>query len=97
MDRLLPQEIVLIGRWVEHEGRVRSDAVSERIGQLTNGILAEIKDHPKSGGWTRLYQDRADGRFWERSYPASGQHGGGPPALHWLSDEEAEREYNLLP
>lgn len=97
MDRLLAHEIELLGRWVEQDGKIREDAVCERITRLTDGVLDIVQDHPMQGGWRRLYRDRGDGRYWERSYPASDLHGGGPFALRWISDEEVATEYGFRP
>lgn len=95
MDRLLPHETELVGNWIEAGGNVRTDAVCERIHRLTSGQLELVQDHPKSGGWKQLFRDGVDGRFWERTYPHSELHGGGPPTLRWISDDAAAREYGL--
>lgn len=95
MTALQPNETELVGRWLETEGTVHGDAVCERIEALTHGLLDIVQDHPKHGGWKRLFCDKQDGRFWERSYPQSDLHGKGPPVLRWISDDEAAREYGL--
>lgn len=95
MDKLAPDEIELVGRWIESDGKMRGDAVCDRIDGLTGGILDVIQDHPKDGGWRRLFRDTADGRFWERYYPQGEMHGGGPPALRLISDREVASEYNF--
>jgi hypothetical protein len=97
MAPLLPHETELCGNWIEIGGQVRGDAVCDRIASLTAGILDIVQDHPRSGGWVRLYRDRADGRFWERTYPQGELHGGGPPRLSWISDGAVEREYGFRP
>ena len=95
LDALLPHETELVGTWIESSGRVVGDATCERINRLTNGVLEVVQDHPKFGGWRRLFRDRADGRYWERSYPHGDWHGGGPPALRWVSDDDVAKEYDL--
>jgi hypothetical protein len=97
MDILLPHETELTGRWLEIEGKVHGDAVCKRIHDLTNGVLNSIQDHPKSGGWTRLFRDPADGRYWERTYLQSGLHGGGPPTLRSITMEKVIEEYGFRP
>ena len=97
MDTLLSHETELTGRWIETDGKVRGDAVCERIYRLTNGILDMVQDHPRLGGWTRLFRDKADGRYWERTYPQSELHGGGPPALRWISEQVVRKEYGFRP
>ena len=51
----------------------------------------------REGGWTILYQDPSDGRFWELTYPESQMHGGGPPTLTELATEEVEGLYGRGP
>ena len=97
MAALLPHETDLTGNWVEIGVKVRGDAVCDRIASLTGGILDIVQDHLRSGGWVRLYRDKADGRYWERSYPQSELHGGGPPRLRCISDDAVEREYGFHP
>jgi len=40
-----------------------------------------------------LYRDPDDGRYWERTYPQSELHGGGPPELRVLATEDARQKY----
>jgi hypothetical protein len=51
------------------------------------------------GAWETLFQDHDDGRYWERTYPNSEMHEGGPPALVCVSEEEAKAKYGdeILP
>jgi hypothetical protein len=60
---------------------------------LVGGILQHIADHPTYGAWESLFLDPADGRLWERFYPAGEMHGGGPPALRRITIVEAEAKY----
>lgn len=92
---LLPQETVLTGSWIMENNRVRVDDVCERIHWLVANHLHEIAVSPESGGWETLYQDPDDGRYWERTFPNSGWHGGGPASLLQLKVEEAKRKYKL--
>lgn len=43
-------------------------------------------------GWSTLYRGPAD-HLWEKTYPQSHQHGGGPPLLHVVSEKEAKEKY----
>ncbi|PZU11806.1 Imm27 family immunity protein [Sphingomonas sp.] len=95
MDELSPHETELVGRWIESDGKVRGDAVCGRIERLTGGILDVVQDHPEASGWRRLFRDIADGRYWERYYPQSEMHGGGPPALRLIADHEVTTEYHF--
>jgi hypothetical protein len=91
--RLSSQEAELVGKWVVENGQVRADDVCERIEWLTSQHLRKIAISKQSGGWETLFQDADDGRYWERTYPQSQMHGGGPPALKCLSREQAKIKY----
>ncbi|MEP6847325.1 MAG: Imm27 family immunity protein [Acidobacteriota bacterium] len=90
--KLKPDENELIGTWIEIDGKVIGDAVSERIEFLTENYLEKI-GFGAYGAWEILYRDSQDGRFWERTFPHSGWQGGGPPALINLSESEAKAKY----
>ncbi|WP_423069444.1 Imm27 family immunity protein [Devosia sp. CN2-171] len=82
-------ETEIVGRWLANEGHVTADANCQRIDQLTTGYLT-LLGHDASG-WQALYRDPLDGRYWVRSYPTSGQHGGGPPELRHTSLQDAQK------
>jgi hypothetical protein len=50
---------------------------------------------PLSGAWETPFQDPNDGRFWERTYPHSEMHGGGPPRLTLMSTEKVRKKYGI--
>jgi hypothetical protein len=75
--------------------KVRGDNVCARIKWLTERRLRKIATDPDSGGWLTLFLDPWDGRFWERSYPKSEMHGGGPPTLTCITEEEAAERYEI--
>ena len=54
-----------------------------------------IRVDQRGDGWTRLYQDPADGAYWELSYPHPEMDGGGPPMLTRLSVEQVQSLYDL--
>ncbi len=93
--KLRPEETVLVGAWVEKGGTVRSDAVAERIKYLIDSELEFVADGEEYGAWETLYRDPQDNRLWERTYPQSGMHGGGPPLLRYLSESEARSKYKF--
>ena len=95
MTKLQPDEQLLTGSWIAENGRVRGDGACERIDWLLDHHLLRVADSPQSGGWETLYQDPDDGRYWERSYPQSHLHGGGPPELRVLPAEHAKQKYGL--
>jgi hypothetical protein len=96
MKQLEPSETDLVGKWINDRGKVVGDAATERIRWLTSNVLEKIGPSEESGGWDILYRDRGDGRYWEFTYPKSYMHGGGPPRLTCISDEEARKKYKLL-
>jgi hypothetical protein len=90
-----PTQTELMGRWEIVDGRVRADATGERIEWLTSNWLEKIAASKDSGGWETLFRDPDDGRYWERTYPQSEMHGGGPPSLIALSAEKAHAKYGF--
>ena len=45
--------------------------------------------------WQLLYRDPKDGRLWEQTSPQGEMHGGGPPRLAVISEEEARKRYTF--
>jgi hypothetical protein len=74
---------------------VTGDSTCQRIEWLTEHYLTKVAGSPEGGGWEALYQDPADGRYWERSYPRGELHGGGPSRLRTLKSDEREKKYGL--
>ncbi len=93
MTKLQPNERLLTGEWIVQNGKVKGDATCERIAWLLSNHLQKIADSAQWGAWETLYRDSGDGRYWERTYPQSGQHGGGPPQLRYLTVEQARQKY----
>ncbi len=91
-----PEETEIVGNWVVIKGSVQGDERCDRVDELTRSYLERLGYSPESGGWDTLFRDPTDGRFWERLYPQSYMHGGGPPALKLLSDDEAKEKYPQL-
>jgi hypothetical protein len=96
MMKLQPGETLLTGSWVMENSQMHGDATCERIHWLIAHHLQKIADSPQWGAWETLYKDPDDDRYWERTYPRSGMHGGGPPQLKNLTTGEAEQEYGAL-
>jgi hypothetical protein len=92
---LKPSETVLTGRWILQGDRPVEDEICKRIFALTKSYLVEVARD--ASGWSALYRDPADGRYWELTYPQSELHGGGPPELTVLSNEEVGRKYGVQP
>jgi hypothetical protein len=84
-------ETEIIGNWILKNGRMIGDEGCERVHRLTRDYL--VKVGIDWSGWETLYEDPRDGRFWERIYLQSEMHGGGPPSLRYISDDEAKSKY----
>jgi hypothetical protein len=93
MSALKPTDTLLTGRWQLEDGAIVADPVAEKIEFLKTHVLKPIK--ASSDGWSVLYQDPNDQRYWELTYPESELHGGGPPQLAQISESEAIWRYKL--
>lgn len=91
--RLKPEECTLEGKWEVTENDLIADAISKRIGDLIANELTRLA--ASADGWSVLYQDKHDGRYWELSYPSSELHGGGAPTLTCLGESEAKSQYGV--
>lgn len=96
MKRLQTNEEDLVGKWVPGEKGLMADETARRIEWLTAGVLEQVAHSPRSGAWETLFRDPADGRFWERTYPGGDLHGGGPPRLTRIPEEQARSKYGLV-
>jgi hypothetical protein len=88
---LEPDETELIGQWILVDGEVDGDDACLRIQYLVSERLK--KPGKDRRGWETLFRDPRDGRYWERTYPNSSWHGGGPPALISLTEAQARAKY----
>lgn len=86
---------LLKGQWVVRDGRIIADETCQLIHELISSHLQELGRDPS--GWDTLYRDPIDERLWELTFPQSELHGGGPPQLSCLGQEEALRKYGSLP
>jgi hypothetical protein len=93
IESLRPDETELVGAWVNRSGRVEGDVVCARIESLARSHLKQIALDPVAGTWLTLFIDPADGRYWERTYPHSEWHGGGPARLSVISRDAAMERY----
>lgn len=94
--KIQPGEELITGKWILEEGQVVADDACRRIGWLLTHCLQKVvTDSPRWGAWESLFKDPSDGRYWERTYPSSEMHGGGPPQLRCLEDGEAKLKYGL--
>lgn len=93
MSKIEPHELIIAGHWIDSNGQVTQDADCQRIYELVKEHLIELGRD--ASGWNVLYRDPDDGRLWELSYPSSGSHGGGPPALCCLTSEDAHARFGI--
>jgi hypothetical protein len=90
-----PDEYEIVGGWIKSGDRIVGDKACERVHRFTeDGYLAKLGTD--SSGWETLFRDPNDGRYWERTYPHSEMHGGGPPALLNLTETQARDRYPHL-
>jgi len=87
MSEIQADETVISGGWLQEKGQAVEDESSCRIKALVRDYLIKLGEG--DFGWSKLFSDPVDGRFWEHTYPQSHLHGGGPPELRCLSEEEA--------
>ena len=82
---------VLTGQWLIRDGKPVADETCLQIDRLIKSHLETVARD--ESGWFTLFRDARDGQLWERSYPQSEMHGGGPPQLARISAEDAEMRY----
>lgn len=92
--KILPNEQKIVGRWLIEDGKLVADSNAARIDALITGPLREVAR--SDDGWSVLYIDEGDGRYWELSYPESELHGGGPPLLEVISSDAVNERYTAI-
>jgi hypothetical protein len=92
MMKITPSETILRGHWLFSNGQYLADDTCQRIETLVKTYLAYLESD--ESGWDLLYIDTDDGRLWEKTYPQSELHGGGPPLLRCITEEDATRKYH---
>jgi hypothetical protein len=81
----------VVGQWIGDRERVVPDHTCKRIEWLVGQRLEQVATN--ADGWDVLFRDPRDGRLWERIYPKSEMHGGGPPALRLVTPSAAALKY----
>ena len=89
-----PHETELTGSWIREAGKFVPDDTAKRITILLRNWFNPVAE--AGGGWERLLRDPSDGRLWELTFPKSGMHGGGPPALRVVSADVARAKYGIV-
>jgi len=88
-----PGETYIVGKWLFDGNKMTADANCKRIEELTTSYFLKVKSSPD--GWSVIFQDPLDLRYWELSYPQSEMQGGGPPMLSLVDDSVVNQpEYN---
>lgn len=95
-QRLNANEDSLNGEWIYREGKMVGDANCRRIEWLIHHHLRTVADSIIAGAWETLYRDPDDGRYWEKTFPRSEMHGGGPPQLRAISSHDVREKYGIL-
>ena len=93
MKLLQSDEVCLEGKWIELDGKIGDDLTSKRIQELLVGSLTKVAE--SNAGWTCLYLDKRDDRYWELTYPHADWPGGGPPVLTKVVLEEVQPNYKI--
>lgn len=88
------QENEIVGNWKFEQGVMFADESATRIDTLIRDFLLKIAE--SNDGWTVLYIDPADNRYWELSYPNSGSHGGGAPFLRCVLLSQVMKNYPFI-
>jgi hypothetical protein len=86
MKEISAEETSIIGQWISSEEGIIIDDACKRIEWLISEVLE--KTGVDASSWETLYRDPKDDRKWVLYYPQSEMHGGGPPSLKVVSDEE---------
>jgi Immunity protein 27 len=95
-EHLHPNETALVGKWIFENERMTADMTCHRIEWLLKHHLQQVAISPHGGDWEVLYRDPDDGRYWEKTYPQSEMHGGGPPMLRTIASGEVNDKYGTL-
>jgi hypothetical protein len=93
-SRILPHETEIVGGWFLDGTQMKADAAAQRIESLIDGHLVEVGRPPD--GWSVLYKDPDDNRYWQLTYPNSSLHGGGAPRLEVISRDQAHALQRLI-
>ena len=82
---------IIKGNWVKIDGKIMGDSNCEIIDNMIENDLEKVGDREE--GWITLFKEKLTNKFWERIYPDSHMHGGGPPQLELLSKNEVMDKY----
>ena len=89
------EKIKYVGRWIVDNGKVVGNRECDIINKLISTELTFVAD--RDSGWVRLHRNSSTGIYWELSYPQGELHGGGPPTLETLTEDEVVQRYGRIP
>ena len=81
-----PDETLIEGRWLSERACTIRDAACDRIALLIQNWLTPVRAVENGPAY---YEDPADGRCWELTYPHPSMRGGGPPRLRVVPRDHA--------
>ena len=85
---------IIKGNWLVVDEKIVGDSICEIIENMIANNLDEVGN--REGGWITLFKEKTTGKFWERTFPESNMHGGGPPQLELLSKNDIKERYGKL-
>jgi hypothetical protein len=88
-----PNETLIVGNWIMVDGHMVADSELLRIHSLVAGELERVS--VSQSGWEILYKDLRDGRYWEKYFPHSEMHGGGPESLRVVDLNSVREKYGI--
>lgn len=91
--RIGAEETEIRCEWKYEDGVLEKSPDCARIEELIGSYLEKVA--VTDGGWTIVYKDPVDGRFWSLEHPQSEMHGGGPKALFCRTREEVRKRWAL--
>ncbi|MGN6637734.1 MAG: Imm27 family immunity protein [Mucilaginibacter sp.] len=91
--KIQENETKIVGHWMFGGSKMLADKNCERIDWLRSNYLKLISTD--ESGWLNLYQDPGDKRYWQLDFEHGEMHGGGPPSLIVLSEDEARTKYDF--
>lgn len=86
---LKPEEMELVGMWLDLGIKVMGDAIADRVEWLTATRLEKLAENREE--LAELYRDPRDLRLWEKVLPFAG----GPPTLRCLPPADAAVRFGI--